>query len=277
VRLEVFRHLWGLVGDRGEPFATTEDALELISERGYAGIEAALGFMPDPDGLAAQIAAAGLDLVQQVIVFGATVDDQLRAMRRELERVADRPHRFVNCHGGRDAWADDDVFRFYERVLADADALGVEIAFETHRGRPTYNPWTTDRIIERFPTIELTADLSHWVVVCERLLQDQAALIGRVAQRTRHVHARVGFEHGPQVNDPRAPEHAAALAAHEGWWDAIWEAQQRRGFEVTTLTPEFGPPTYQPTEPFTGRPLADLREVVEWMTDRQRSRFAARP
>jgi hypothetical protein len=34
-----------------------------------------------------------------------------------------------------------------------------------------------------------------------------------------------------------------------------------------TFTAEFGPPGYMPTVPFTGKPVADLWEVNQWMTD----------
>lgn len=272
MEIRVHRHLWGFVGAGSEPHRSVADALPHVVPAGYDGVEAPLSFFDDREAAASAIAAAGLDLIHMAIVFGDTVEDHLRALDQELSFASGIPHRFVNCHGGRDAWTDDDAFRFYEGALLAAERRSVEIAFETHRGRPTYNPWTTDRVVARFPEIELTADLSHWVVVCERLLDDDD-LLDRVARRTRHVHARVGFDEGPQVNDPRAPEHAETLAVHESWWDRIWQAQRERGLPVTTLTPEFGPPPYQPVAPTTREPLADLVEIVDWMAARQRERF----
>ena len=97
-----------------------------------------------------------------------------------------------------------------------------------------------------------------------------------VAAQCMHIHARVGHAEGPQVNDWRAPEWSAELAAHERWWSWCWAAQERRGVSESTLTPEFGPPPYQPTAPYTRRPLADLPDVCDAMMRRQRERFAAR-
>jgi hypothetical protein len=114
------------------------------------------------------------------------------------------------------------------------------------------------------------------VTVCERLIDDQLPAVHLVAAHCLHVHARVGHAQGPQVNDPRAPEWATELAAHERWWDLCWAAQERRGLAESTLTPEFGPPTYQPTAPYTRAPLADLEGVCDWMTRRQRERFGRR-
>ena len=60
-----------------------------------------------------------------------------------------------------------------------------------------------------------------------------------------HIHARVGYDHGPQVADPRAPEWLPYTEGHEAWWEEIWKQQAARGQAVTTVTPEHGPPNYQ--------------------------------
>lgn len=44
-----------------------------------------------------------------------------------------------------------------------------------------------------------------------------------------------------------------------------------------TINPEFGPVPYQPTDPHSGEPLADIWEVCLWMTRRFRARWAQRP
>jgi sugar phosphate isomerase/epimerase len=271
VQLDIFRHLWGYVGDGG-PFGTVAEALPSVVAAGYQGVESPLSFQPDPLGDARRITDAGLDLIWMAIVDGDAPTDHLDALTLELERARTAGARFVNCHGGRDCWDDATSFGFYREAVRRAADAGVTICFETHRGRPTYNPWSTDRFVAEVPDLLLTCDLSHWVVVGERLLDDPA-LLARIAERTLHVHARVGYIQGPQVNDPRAPEHAETLAAHESWWDVVWASQRRRGMTCTTLTPEFGPPPYQPVAPVSQAPLADLVEIVDWMAGRQRVRF----
>lgn len=49
------------------------------------------------------------------------------------------------------------------------------------------------------------------------------------------THCRVGYDHGPQVSDPRAPEWLPYMEGHERWWDRIWQAQKDRGMEYTTM------------------------------------------
>jgi hypothetical protein len=108
----------------------------------------------------------------------------------------------------------------------------------------------------------LSADFSHWCVVSESLLADQAESLGLAIERTDHIHARVGFEEGPQVADPRAPESSAALEAHLGWWDRIIALHRAKGSALVTVAPEFGPSPYMPSLPWTGQPVSD-----QWATN----------
>ena len=86
-------------------------------------------------------------------------------------------------------------------------------------------------------------------------------------------HARIGYDQGPQVPHPAAPEFRPALAAHERWWSLIWQEQFARNFAISTVTPEFGPDGYLQCEPFTGKPVADEKEINLWMAKRERERF----
>ena len=98
------------------------------------------------------------------------------------------------------------------------------------------------------------------MVVHESLLQEQDLLLEEVLNRTQHIHARVGFEEGPQVNDPQAPEWKTALERHLSIWETSIQKRWKE-VKVPTITTEFGPPTYLPTEPFTQKPLSDQWEA----------------
>jgi hypothetical protein len=43
-----------------------------------------------------------------------------------------------------------------------------------------------------------------------------------------------------------------------GWWQAIADRRKAEGAEVLTITPEFGPPDYMQTLPYTRQPVNDL-------------------
>ena len=116
------------------------------------------------------------------------------------------------------------------------------------------------------------------MLVCERLFDDGTLdddfpeILGLVADHAHLIHARVGYEEGPQVTDPAAPEYAPALVSHERWWDVILASMIRRGVQPR-MEPEFGPPPYMHTLPHTEAPVADLARVNQFVADRELHRF----
>ena len=145
---------------------------------------------------------------------------------------------------------------------------------ETHRGRYSYSPWLMRDVLLALPELRITADFSHWCVVSERfVLDDEPELLALTAKHVHHIQPRVGYNQGPQVPDPRAPEYAEALEHHERWWSVLWDGMAARGYSKFTATPEFGPDGYLQCAPFTRKPVADLWELNTWIGHRQRERF----
>jgi sugar phosphate isomerase/epimerase len=267
MKLQLMRHLWGIV----EPW---EDAFPRIKAAGYAGVETSVPAPADEDRFRALLARYDLAYVADIATAGATVDDHFLSFAVQLRRAKALDPLFVNSHSGQDWFSEEEAHAFFVQALSLQAEVGVAVSHETHRSRILYNPWSAQRVLTRLPELQLGADWSHWVVVCERLLGDQADLLRLCAANTLHIHARVGYEEGPQVPDPRAPEYERHLHAHEQWWSWIWESQASRGFTSTTLTPEFGPPGYLHTLPYTAMPVADLWAICDWQAQRQAARFA---
>ncbi len=274
MKLTLVRHLWGVDHAHG-----LEHHLPRWRDVGYEVIESAFHISPDRDALLRFLKHSGWRWIPQVFsrefIPGGSVREHVDSMRSQIEDCLTYNPLFINAHSGSDAWSLAEAEDFYGAAIELEQQLGVAIAHETHRLRCFGNPWITRAILERFPSLKLTCDFSHWVCVAERLLSDCGRIIQLAAQHCHHVHARVGYEEGPQVPDPRAPEWAGHLAAHESWWDTIWTSQLQRGMEMSTLTPEFGPPPYLHTLPYTRAPLADLADICDWQARRQAERFAA--
>jgi len=268
MKLHLYRHLWGVT-------TPWEDAFPLYRELGFRGIEAGLPEPRQGRRWRRLLADHSFAFIPQIFTAGRDVAEHVESFRQQLEQAARWAPPLVNAHSGCDAWSEDDAACFFEQVLMVEQRVGLPVAHETHRGRILFNPWIASRLLTRFETLHLCCDFSHWVCVAERLIDDQVGIIRQCAARCRHLHARVGYEQGPQVPDPRAPEFARHLEAHERWWDLVWAAQRQRGVKVTTLTPEFGPPGYLHTLPYTQTPVAPLAEICHWQAARQRDRFAA--
>jgi hypothetical protein len=272
MKLKLVRHLWGVNLKRD-----LSDCADHWRKTGYEAVEISLRSLPDRSRFLQFLKDQSFQWVPQVFSHdfkpGGTVRQHLASLREQMEECLDRAPLFFNAHSGFDAWSETEAEDFYAEALDLEKELGVPVSHETHRLRYFGIPWQTRHILHKFPGLRVTCDFSHWVCVCERLLPDLGETIALAAQHCHHLHARVGFAEGPQVPDPSAPEYAAELAAHEAWWDQVWQSQEQRGFTDSTLTPELGPPPYMHTLPHTGVPVADLPTVCDWMAHRQRARF----
>ncbi len=262
MKLDVYKALWGMTGP-------LEAQLEQIAAAGYAGIEVWVDSgIPDPQ----QIRRLAENYRLRVIV--ATVMPSIESIQPTLQMLSEYAPVLMNVQSGRDAMTFDEGCAFLEVALESAAHVDVPVLHETHRGKLLFTPWTTAAYLHRFPELYITADYSHWVNVCERLPNDQAEALALANGRARHVHARVGYEEGPQVPDPSAPEYASQLAWHEAQWRAIRDAQQSAGIETLTITPEYGSPSYLHTLPHTNVPVADLWRVCLWAAQRIREQLS---
>lgn len=274
MKLQIFKTLWGHAG--GYEQAACEAMLA-----NFDGIE---GPIPQQAGeqnhLAEILEGNGLLYIAEICTAGSYVPERradvaahLASLESKLRSCIYLKPEFVNCIGGCDAWPLDEHLAFFRGAMHMAQEFGVDISFETHRSRSLFNPWITQRVVAALPDIRLTCDFSHWCVVCERLIDTELDVIAAIAANAFHIHARVGYDQGPQVPHPAAPEYGHCLRAHQSWWEILWRAQHRRGFARTTMTPEFGPDGYLHLLPYTQRPVADLWEINRWMAATEQQHF----
>jgi sugar phosphate isomerase/epimerase len=270
---KLFKTLWGFDGDYLK-------AIDEALADGFDGIE---GPAPADAAVRREFASAlrrnQLLYIQEICTGGdyvpqrhATPQQHLNDLQESLARGAELEPLQITSMAGCDAWSEPQSVQFFADAMALAEGHA-PLSFETHRSRSLFNPWSAQRIIAELPQMLLTADFSHWCVVCERLMDSELDVIEAIAMNIHHVHARVGYEQGPQVPHPAAPEYGYALSAHQRWWELIWRAQRGRGVTMTTMTPEFGPDGYLHLLPFTAMPVGDLREINRWMANTEREHF----
>jgi sugar phosphate isomerase/epimerase len=268
MKLILSRSTWGIE----QPW---EIAVPLLKQQGFRAVESsATG--DDRARLRKLLDQHGMDYIAMVFSRGATIEEHVASLRTQVEEAKAMRPLFINAHSGLDRWSLDESKKFFEGALRVEAESGLRWAHETHRGRILYNPWITRDLVTTFKDLKLTFDLSHWVCVCERLIDSEIDIIKQCAERVMHIHARVGYEEGPQVPDPRAPEYQDHLTAHERWWDIVWDTQERMGTPAISLTPEFGPPGYMHTLPYSNVPVANLWDICTWQGQRQAERFSRR-
>jgi len=312
MKLRVYKTLWGVLGEAdgekaGSRFLKFEEALAEISRLGYDGVElpfkcslqigtqrfkAALEkyklkviFMVFTDNLV--VPGAGIVFGGPYPGFSAPsepgesdkqqlVDNHLKVFQEQVEAAQAFNPTLCNSHSIKDYFTEEMATDFFTRALAWQKEKGYRVLHETHRKRYLHSPWVARGFVPKFPDLQCVADLSHWINVCETNPTDPdlTKVIETFASRFKHTHCRVGYDHGPQVPDPRASDWLEYMEGHERWWDYIWMQAAKDGEEEITMTPEHGPPNYQVCEPNTNKPLADIWDVNHWIGLRRQERFA---
>lgn len=203
----------------------------------------------------------GLLLIGQ---YWQSLEKDFRSNKKNYERylhhLAEASPLKINTQTGKDyfplAW-NMELIQIAKQISSEA---GIPIVHETHRGKFLFSLPVFLQAIKEDPSMRITFDVSHWCTVHESLLQDQQAGVSRALRASSHIHSRVGFEEGPQINDPRAPEWKKTISTYFGWWDQILALHKASKKDITVTT-EFGPAPYMPLLPRTQKPVSSQWEV----------------
>ena len=264
-KLLVYQSLWAMERRRPDGIEWPLDQkLAMIRDAGFDG--AGVRFV---DAAYAREVTGFLrahTMTWQAQCYPRTVDDLKPVLELAAELGADhvnlqpdvRPQSVEACVPYLEGW---------RRLAADA---GVTLNVETHRDRMTTDLFFTLRLLECFPDLRLTADVSHYVVgrefawpidevnhgLIHRVLDNSWALHGRVASREQ-IQLQLGF-----------PQNAKWVELFMGWWEyAIRSWRCRAGADATlTFLCELGPPEYAMTGA-DGYELSDRWEEAGQLKD----------
>ena len=233
--------------------------LGTIKHEGYQGSEL---FLPFYDINATSTLAAhrrhGLNIITGIATDGTTASEHLTSLARQVEQAMTFEPLFINCHTGRDIFTLEENLMLFDKALALELKYGIRITHETHRFRPTFSTLGTEQILNHLPELKLNLDISHWMLVHESDLSDQQQRVEKLLANVHHIHARVGFEEGPQVTDPQDPRWREHLHNHTQLWQKVVDLAHGRGQTDLTITPEFGPFPYAHVAPHTDQAITDI-------------------
>eukprot|EP00281_Chroomonas_sp_CCMP1168_P013602 CAMPEP_0206216902 /NCGR_PEP_ID=MMETSP0047_2-20121206/2981_1 /ASSEMBLY_ACC=CAM_ASM_000192 /TAXON_ID=195065 /ORGANISM="Chroomonas mesostigmatica_cf, Strain CCMP1168" /LENGTH=296 /DNA_ID=CAMNT_0053639305 /DNA_START=18 /DNA_END=906 /DNA_ORIENTATION=+ len=262
--LRVFRSVWGM-----KKVVGIQSLVRELQQQGFAGVEASLGDVDRIAGGKANRAqwreALGEAGLQHVVgVYSSwqdyeghwedlPLDEHVRVLADQMHQAKELNPIHVNCHSGQDTWDTAESEAFFEKALRAQDDVGFAcgVSHETHRGRILGNPWRTEKLLKKFPALQLTGDFSHWFLVSERFLygtERDKQLWRCVIPRTQHLHTRIGGEQKPQMDNPKAVSSQEAVEVHSAIWSEVFRAQAKAGKEFCSATPEYGPPPYGKSE-----------------------------
>lgn len=251
----------------GSDNLSASDFFELVKIKGFQGVEINL---PEDETFEKEF-LRGLEksreqnpnficVLQQVLpVKLETVEAYILNVLTQLERMLPYYPNFINSHTGKDHFSFKDNCLVIEAIEDFSKQNNIPVFHEIHRGRFTFHSGTTLSYLDKYPQLKLVGDLSHWCVVSESMLQDQEHILEKIIPHIKHIHARVGFEQAPQVNNPFAPEWNTYLEQYLLWWQRI--IKEHISLDTFSITPEFGPYPYMPQSPFSKKPLANQQEL----------------
>lgn len=264
----LFHSLWGWQG-------SLEAASAYAKQAGFDGLEGNLEHpcfrQWQPEALQNLLNQQSQQLIIEITTgggytptVGLSAEQHLAELETKLAQATACSPLRINLITGDDSWSMEQQHHFLERCLQLTNPMAVPVSLETHRSRSLFNPWAIEDILKAHPTLRLTADVSHWCVVAERLMSPELKPIQAMANHVDHIHARVGHEQGAGVPHPFAASWRTALDAHAQCW-ALFAKHRTASLQPLTLTPEFGPDGYMPVHPGNGVPLADVQELNQLM------------
>jgi hypothetical protein len=253
--LLVYQSLWAMERRlAAEPEFPIETQLTMIRDAGFDG--AGVRFV-DP-AFARQVTGflRANGMTWQAQCYPRTVADLAPVLDLVAELGADhvnlqpdvRPHRLEDCIPFIEGW----------RRLADQ--AGVPVHVETHRDRMTTDLFFTLRLLDCFPDLRLTGDISHYLVGREfayPVSEENHAMMHRILDNCWGLHGRIASREQVQIQ-PAFPQHKIWVDLFMGWWEYAFRSWRRRAGPDATLTflCEFGPPPYAITGP-DGLELSD--------------------
>jgi hypothetical protein len=246
--LRVFQSLWAMecLPYGGGTEWSLQEKIAKIVDAGFDGLEVA--WTPTlPLGPEALERAADAGLDWSVVVFPTTVDD----LKPIAERFAGSDVRHINIQPNVRPLTVLEGIPYVLGWLDIARDAGLTVYFETHRDRMTTSLRYTLQLIDAIPSMQLVADLSHYLLGEEfawPVSDEDQGFMHRILARSSGFHGRVASRE--QVQVPISfPHNRQWLDLFAGWWEdgfRLWRKQAESGDELVFVT-ELGPPWYSIT------------------------------
>lgn len=270
--LAVYQSLWAMERRRPDRLEwTIDEQLMMIRDAGFDG--AGVRFVDPKFARTVTHFLKENGLTWQAQCYPQTVDD----LARVLDLVADLGADHVNLQPDVRPYRLEECIPYIEGWRRLAEQADVPVYIETHRDRMTTDLFFTLHLLDCFPDIQLTADLSHYLVGREfawPIAEENHALIHRILDRAWAFHGRVASRE--QVQIPIGfSQHQDWVELFMGWWDYGFRSWRQRAGKDARLTflCELGPPPYAITGA-DGYELSDRWKEAQILMKRIRALWA---
>jgi hypothetical protein len=271
-KLLVYQSLWAMERRRPDGLEwPLQQKLEMIRDAGFDG--AGVRFFDYKYAKEITDFLRAHNMTWQAQCYPKTIDDLKPIIEHVRELGADhinlqpdvRPYRLEDCIPLIEGW---------RRIAHDAR---IPVHIETHRDRMTTDLFFTLHLLDCFPDMRLTADISHYVVGREfawPISEENHALMHRILDHAWGFHGRVASREQVQIQISFA-HHKDWVDLFLGWWEYGFRSWRQRAPQDATLTflCELGPKEYAMTGP-DGYELSDRWEEAKMMMGMIRALWA---
>ncbi|KFZ02879.1 hypothetical protein V502_11428 [Pseudogymnoascus sp. VKM F-4520 (FW-2644)] len=253
-----FQTVWGV--EPGKDYVHWAKWFPDLKAQGYTGVEIDITeLLAELPALRALLDKVGLECTVLIHTewpgyvgpkpTGMKPEHHLKRYRDQIKNAKLLKPIKINSQSGDDGWSIEESVEFFRGTLvADAEGgLTGKVSHETHRNRSFFSPYNTAKILAQVPELKVTLDISHHVVVAERLLDsgpDDDKLLAKIIPHVTHIHARIGTTQASQCPDPTNP----VFDSERQFFEKIWKQviTQFDKSEPITFVPEYGPFPYHP-------------------------------
>ena len=271
-RFLVYQSLWAMERRRPDGLEwSLDEKLEMIRAAGFDGCGVRFADRDYARTVTGFLREHGMSWQAQC--YPRTVDELKPIIEHVQELGADhinlqadvRPYRLEDCVPYIEGW---------HRLASDA---GIVLHIETHRDRMTTDLFFTLHLLDRFPGLRFTADLSHYLVGREfawPVSEENHALMHRILDSSWAFHGRVASREQVQIQTSFA-HHRQWVDLFMGWWEYGFRSWRHRAASDASLTflCELGPSPYAITGA-DGYELSDRWQESIAMKDEVRTLWA---
>ncbi|AKZ64831.1 xylose isomerase [Herbaspirillum hiltneri N3] len=272
-QLLIYQSLWAMERRRPDGHEwTLEQKLAMIRDAGFDGAGVRFFDRDYAREVTAFLREHGMSWQAQC--YPRSVDE----LKPIIEHVQEFGADHINLQADVRPYTLDECIPYIEGWRRLADDAGIALHIETHRDRMTTDLFFTLQLLDRFPDLRLTADLSHYVVAREfawPISDENHALMHRIIDNAWGFHGRVASREQIQLQ-LAFPQHQKWLQLFMQWWEYGFRSWCRRAPSdgVLTFLCELGPPEYAMTGA-DGHELSDRWQEAGSMKDSVRALWQA--
>jgi hypothetical protein len=277
VKLHVYQSIWAMEGLpwRAQRKWSRAEQVDRIAGAGFDGVSVSF---TDPDW-AREYCGLAIDrgLRIQASYFPTSVE-AFRTVYATIDELGREHIDHINLQPNVRPRTVQECLPYLEGWRRIAEDAGIPVYVETHRDRMTTDLLFTLDLLDAMPDLELTADLSHFLVGREfawPVGEAENEMIHAVLRRARAYHGRVASREQVQIQTS-FPHHQQWVDLFAGWWE--WGFRDFRenadAGALLTFTTELGPPRWYAITGPDGDELSDRWAEALAMKDLVRSIWA---